>query len=271
LAVPSGLIPLTLQVLPSLFYFTMYSLLTVYFAQLCYTVNGLPFFHVRNLWFLTNVCLYALMIVCLIFKLGSTYVFGMLFFSYCANLIVMAWFGVSIFKFFPSSAASPTSVLHPPLHQQQPYQHSPLMNASNSNSQRIVTVLLPLIITCCSGLSIGVINFLVLALQVLPSSISSTPPTSSQVLLEIFLLSLAEVLPSLGFLYLVYKRDTSTSLEEPSLLSRIGAAIGRSSINIGDLNVTRYGANDSIGSFASRRDFSYEKTQIHVVAAENEA
>ena len=79
---PSLAVLTSFRLIPSLPYFTMYSLLTVYMAQLCYTVNGLPFFHVRNLWFFSNFSLYLVVIISLVFFVGSDYAYGSFFVTY---------------------------------------------------------------------------------------------------------------------------------------------------------------------------------------------
>lgn len=216
---PATVVILSFRVIPSLFFFTTYSLLAVYFAQLCYTVNGLPFFHVRNVWFFANFGLYLIVAVSIIFLVDPPLVYGTFVFAYLLNIGTFTWFGVSIFKFIPSGQQSPTSAVRGLMSTPTPNKTAAAagegsalnQSALNSSIEKIVPRLLPIIIVCSAGMSVSAINFLLLAIQVLPKA---SEGGSS---IEFALILVSEVLPSMGFLFLIPKQDNT--YEEPSLLS----------------------------------------------------
>ena len=213
---PATVVLLTFRVIPSLFFFTTYSLLAVYFAQLCYTVNGLPFFHVRNVWFFANFGLYLIVAVSIIFLVDPPLVYGTFVFAYLLNIGTFTWFGVSVFKFIPSGQQSPSSavrgLMSTPTHSRTAAAgEGTALNQLNSSIEKIVSRLLPIIIVCSTGMSLSAINFLLLAIQVLPKA---NEGGSS---IEFALVLVSEVLPSMGFLFLIPKQDNA--YDEPSLLS----------------------------------------------------
>ena len=179
-----------LRCVPSLLYFTMYSLLTVYFAQLSYTVKGLPFFHVRNSWFITNLLLYAIVLLNFVLVSSAEYVYLSIFVACALNLIVVVWFSASVFSYFP--------------------------NQAGGNTQRIFKRLLPLVIVCVIGLIFTALNYALLFLHSSPSTSAGMMVFS---LAEVLLLIMAETVPSLAFLYLVSKRQITG--EKSSLLTTV--------------------------------------------------
>lgn len=179
----------TLEVCPSLLYFTMYSLLTVYFAQLSYTVKGLPFFHVRNSWFITNLLLYAIVLLNFVLESSAKYVYISVFTAYILNLSVVVWFSISVFSYFPSS--------------------------TSGNLHRITKRLLPLIIVCFTGLAFNAMNYFICFLR----TASNDSMLRSPSIAEVLTLIMAETVPSIVFLFLVSKRATSG--EETSLLTSV--------------------------------------------------
>ena len=186
-----------LRVCPSLLYFTMYSLLTVYFAQLSYTVKGLPFFHVRNSWFITNLLLYAIVLLNFVLVSSAEYIYLSIFVAYALNLIVVVWFSASVFSYFP--------------------------NTASGNIQRIFKRLLPLVVVCVTGLAFTGLNYILLYLRAAPSTNTTGTGAMEFSLVEVALLIMAEIAPSSAFLYLVSKRQVVG--EESSLLSKTTAAI----------------------------------------------
>ena len=241
------------RALPTLLYYTMYTLLTVYLAQLVYTVNGMPFFHVRNVWFFANFSLYLVVISAVVFVPSPTYVYGAFFLAFTVDLLIVGWYGTQLFKFLPAPPVLTAS-------------SGKLAGAGASSSfasaaaqAKIRSRLMPLIVVCCLGVSMSCLNFLLLATEVLPSrfvprcsfavrrcmhdsstqppnhpthpthpthpshpppplhSASATKPFPWQEFVEILALACSEIIPSLAFLFLTPKTDTS--FEEPSLLS----------------------------------------------------
>jgi hypothetical protein len=208
-----------LRVCPSLLYFTMYSLLTVYFAQLSYTVKGLPFFHVRNSWFITNLLLYAIVLLNFVLVSSAEYVYLSIFVAYALNLIVMVWFSASIFSYFP--------------------------NVASGNVLRVFKRLLPLVVVCVTGLAFTGLNYILLYLRAAPSTNTIGTGTLEFSLVEVALLIMAEIAPSLAFLYLVSKRKTEG--ERSSLLTTVVNQGGAMGSLLGD-----GGSNNSIEGVGGR-------------------
>jgi len=156
----------SLRVIPSLLYFTMYSLLTVYLAQLCYTVNGLPFFHVRNMWFFCNFSLYLLVLISVMFFVGSEYTYAAFLVAYLLNLGMFTWYGNSVFKVIPAqmAASSGLASLTPTKKSQ-----ATASSALSSSTARVLARLWPLVVVCGVGVCLSSLNYMLLAFQVIPS------------------------------------------------------------------------------------------------------
>jgi hypothetical protein len=187
-----------LEVCPSLLYFTMYSLLTVYFAQLSYTVKGLPFFHVRNSWFITNLLLYVIVVLNFVLESSAKYVYLSIFTAYVLNSVVVVWFSVSVFNYFPSAASG--------------------------NITRVTKRLFPLVVMCFTGLVFNDLNYFICFMRAAHVYTYSAhdlylPILSKPSMLEILTLVMAETIPSVVFLFLVSKRQLSG--EESSLLTTV--------------------------------------------------
>jgi hypothetical protein len=176
-----------LALFPSLFYFTLYSLLTVYFAQLYYTVMGQAFFHVRNVSLAANVAFYALVLVELLLLRNVSVVYAASALAFAVNLVVTAWFGCGLFKHFPAVAAASGG------------DQVNSSNASNSSDIEVVKArLLPLVVTCMAGLGLGMLWFLLL----LTNFVHSVDVTANGLCILV-----CELCPSWAFLLLVGQRD----------------------------------------------------------------
>lgn len=227
----------SLRILPSLPYFTMYSLLTVYMAQLCYTVNGLPFFHVRNMWFFSNFSLYLVVVISILFFFGSDYAYGAFFVAYLLNLVMFTFYGTSVFKVIPTQTSGGARGLAP--NKKPVVVPIPALNAASTSAStaRILARLWPFVVVCCVGVCLSSLNFLLMACKVL---------TPSQDIVEIVLAIFSEVVPSIAFLYLMPKLENS--FDEPSLLSMVVRATSPYSTRPegyglvgGDSSSTQYG------------------------------
>jgi len=121
----------------------MYSLLTVFLAQLHHTVSGLSFSRVRILWFFGNVLLYVLTLIFIVLSLPR-FVF-MVFFA-CSLLIVscIGLYSYSIYKQL-----------------QGPH----LMKAADK-VDRVVSRFLPLVGICAAALLVSSIYYMCMALQI---------------------------------------------------------------------------------------------------------
>lgn len=169
---PSHGLLTSLRVLPTLLYYTMYTLLTVYLVQLVYTINGMPFFHVRNIWFFANFSLYLVVVTAVAFLPAPSYIFGVLFVAYAANLVIVGWYGTQIFKFMPAVPASTSTGKLSSSTASSSSSSAASASASSSSKtaqSKIRARFMPLIIVCCVGVSINCLNFLLLATEVLPS------------------------------------------------------------------------------------------------------
>lgn len=167
--VPTVSLELSFRVIPSLLYFTMYSLLTVYLAQLCYTVNGLPFFHVRNVWFFSNFSLYLLVLVSIVFMESPTYVYCEFCIAHLLNLCAFSWYGISVFKFIPTLASSTSSarLLAPLKKPTNSTTNSPsAVNSYSASNARVLARLLPLIVVGHVGVILSLLTFLLMAFQI---------------------------------------------------------------------------------------------------------
>ena len=216
-----------LALLPSLFYFTLYSLLTVYFAQLCYTAMGQTFFHVRNVFLSANILLYAIVIVELLFFQDLSVIYMICALAFAFNLVVVLWFGIGLFNHFPADTSIDTgkgnvnSTGHSPPERQHiiSNNHNPSSNSANvrANVQLVKTRLLPLVIACVVGLSMEMFHAVLLFTNYTKARDITTD--------SIFVLC-SELLPSVVFLYFVGPKSEENS-EESSLLH----AAGRSAAN----------------------------------------
>ena len=189
---PQAHLETSISVFPSLLYFTMYSLLAVYFAQLVYTVQGVPFFRVRNVWFFTNLLLYVTVIFSVIFLTSLEYVYFAIFLTYFANLVLIGWYSNSVFNHFPEPTTGRS------------------MSASAASVAKITTKLYPVVVVSLGGLFVNVLHYGMLAFDVIKRH---------QVVMRVLLFAAGEVGPSIALLYLVSKR--SERGEEASLLTKV--------------------------------------------------
>jgi len=215
-ALPGKTSQLVFLALPSLVTFTMYSLLTAYFAQLCYTVMGMPFFHVRNSWFLSNVALYFLVLFGLFVYVNSSFVCGSLAFAFGINFLVAAWFGMNLFKNFPPVSANASGAGGGNFGI-----GGRAGNSGNSGNtphvQQVRTRLTPLVSACTFGLfADSALYFRLLLVD---------PDITTQVIGTAALIMCSEILPATAFLWVVSKRENDG--ESASLLTATVAAAGR--------------------------------------------
>ena len=190
---PSPLSQFSFLVLPSLLFFTMYTLLTVYLAQLCYAVKGQPFFGVRNTWLLANTTLYlavlcGLYITCSLDMVASCFTVAII-----CNLGACSWYAVNVFRFFPSPSSG--------------------LSASDGLS-KITGQLLPILIVCFSGICCEMVLYALLQQGVI---------YYDQDAVTLVLVMCAETVPSMVFLNFLSKSQGggigSGSGEQRSLLA----------------------------------------------------
>ncbi len=231
---------------PSLLYFTMYSLLTIYFAQLCYAVRGISFSMIRNLWFVLNLFLYLIVLYELlveehvpihvhvhdndndndndskrdIITLTIAVATGI-------NLILLSWFSVNVFKYFPSSNSSSNNNSNSSSNSNNNNNNNNSSSSSSSSSisssssnfsnlattiqsdvKKIVSKLFPLLVTCLSGLCMELIFYSLLYMNVIEvrghGQVQGHHYSHNSVGTYIMML-LSEILPSLVFLCLLSK------------------------------------------------------------------
>ena len=209
---------LAFTALPSLLTFTMFSLLTVYFAQLCYTVMGMPFFHVRNSWFAGNLLLYILVLIGLFVYVDSGLVCGALAASFGTNCLVVGWFGMNVFKFFPQESASASASAGAGVGiGSGSSSGSSSSNTNTPGSHQVRARLQPLVAACMLGLGLDAATYFRLFFI--------GPDITSQVVVNTTLIIMAEILPSIVFLWVVSRRASEG--ENTSLLTATVAATGR--------------------------------------------
>jgi len=209
---PGKVSQLSFLALPSLLVFTMYTLLTVYFAQLCYTVMGLPFFHVRNSWFLANVLLYFLVLIGLFVSVNSTLVWGSFAVAFATNFFVAGWFGMNLFKYFPAETektASGAGISN--------FIAGAGTSGPAPNVEQVRARLTPLIGASLFGLFVDSASYFRLYFI--------DPDITSQVVVTATLIICAEILPATVFLWAVSRRGNDG--ERASLLTATVAATGR--------------------------------------------
>jgi len=205
---------LAFTALPSLLTFTMFSLLTVYFAQLCYTVMGMPFFHVRNSWFAGNLLLYILVLIGLFVYVDSGLVCGALAAFFSANCLLVGWFGMNVFKFFPQESASASAGAGVGIGSGS---SSSSGSTNTPDSHKVRARLLPLVAACLLGLGLDAATYFRLFFI--------DPDITSQVVVDTTLIIMSEILPSTVFLWVVSRRASEG--ENTSLLTATVAATGR--------------------------------------------
>jgi hypothetical protein len=211
-AAPGLTSQLSFTALPSLLTFTMFSLLTVYFAQLCYTVMGMPFFHVRNCWFAGNLLLYLLVLFGLFVYVDSGIVCGALATAFGTTFLVVGWFGMNVFKYFPLGSANACATGGG-----IGISCDSSSGTNTPNAQQVRARLLPLVTACMLGL--GVDAAMYCKLFFVDAGITS------QVVVNTSFIICAEILPSTVFLWVVSRRASEG--EHTSLLTATVAATER--------------------------------------------
>ena len=186
---PNPLTQFSFLVLPSLVFFTMYSLLTVYLAQLCYAVRGQPFFIVRNAWFVVNVSLYFAVLCGLYITCSLDWVASCLAVVTMGNLGALSWYTINVFRYFPIPSG---------------------VGQSADNLKKITDKLLPMLIVCFVGICCEMVLYVLLQQGVVNYDQDAN---------TLILVTFAETLPSMVFLNFLSKAQEGGSGEQKSLLS----------------------------------------------------
>lgn len=166
--------------LPTCLYISVYTMVTLYFAQMCYTVsmNSVSVFQLRNVFIAGNIITYSFILVFIIAEPLESAVYWILFISYSILFISTVFYGYSLFKLLPGSTA-----------------HHQL------TARKVMARFFPLLMICGISLLLGVIYYLVLILNILP--------TSRQYVFDFIAFSLTEVIPSLFIVLLLTKKNNS--------------------------------------------------------------
>lgn len=171
------------RLVPTMIFFTVYSLISVFLAQLYYTFTGLPFFHVRNLWLLGNCIVYITIFVCLLFPF-YTVVYWLLCGSYTFCVLFVSWYSGGISKIVDEAGTSS------PIHL----------------TKKIATRFHHMITTITCSMSISAVYYLLLAIGL----VKWVPRfNETQFIFDAVLISCTDVIPSFLLIYIIGKRSSS--------------------------------------------------------------
>lgn len=175
-----------LRYMPSCIYVTVYTMVTVYFAQMCYTVsvNSVSYSQLRSMFFVGNVLTYGTVIFFIAVRPVNYAVYWVFLVSYSVTFLSTLFYGYSLFKLLPGSTA----------HHQR-------------TARKVMARFVPLLIICLTGLLFGTVHFFYLVISVQP--ITST--ISQQFEFDFIAFTLSEILPSLLVILLLAKKSSTGS------------------------------------------------------------
>ena len=178
-----------LRVLPTCAYITVYTMVTVHFAQMCHTVslNSGWFIQLRNIFIAANVLMYSLIVFFVSLYLVATLVDWVFLVSFAVILLSTLFYGYSLFKLLPGSTA-----------------HHQL------TARRVMARFVPLLVICVVGLSFGAVYYLLLVLNLLPSDVTA----SKQFVYDFIAFTFSEVLPTLLIILLISKKPNTAAVGE---------------------------------------------------------
>ena len=173
-----------LRFLPTCVYVSVYTMITVYFAQMCYTVsvNSVSFSQLRSMFFVGNVLTYCFVIFFVTTYPMESIVKWVFLISYAVNFIFTLFYGYSLFNLLPGSTA----------HHQR-------------TARRVMARFLPLLFICLSGLFFGTVYYTSQVLGLLPTDAGA----SKQFEVDFLAFTFSEVLPSLLIILLLSKKSTN--------------------------------------------------------------
>jgi len=167
--------------LPTCMYITMYTMVTLYFAQMNYmvSVNTVPFFQLRGFLILGNAIMYFLVLfLTLVFPL-EPFIYLVLFLSFTSLLVSISFYGFSLYKLLPGSTAQQIAV------------------------KKIRSRFLPLMSICIMGLFFGTVYYVIMSI----SCTYISPTIDRQRIYDLMIFSLTEVLPSFLIVLLISKKN----------------------------------------------------------------
>jgi hypothetical protein len=194
--------------LPTCLYLSVYTMVTVYFAQMCYTVSvsSLSFFQLRGVFILGNVLSYGFVIFFVGVVPVESIVYLVFLVSYSVILSSTLFYGYSLFKLLPGSTA-----------------HHQL------TARRVMARFVPLLMICTAGLILGTVYYLCLVLGVLSTYPATTRLLASRQFIQNFVaFTFTEVIPSMLIILLISKKSNNNST----------AAAGEGNTLIADTNET---------------------------------
>lgn len=177
--------------LPTCLYISVYTMVTVYFAQMCYTVSvsNLSFSLLRGVFILGNVLCYGLVIFFVAVVPVEIIVYLIFLASYAVILFSTLFYGYSLAKLLPGWTA-----------------HHQL------TARRVMARFVPLMSICTMGLIFGNIYYLCLVLGFLPTyPASSALLARRQFIQNFFAFAITEVLPSLFIILLISKKSSASN------------------------------------------------------------
>jgi hypothetical protein len=169
--------------LPTCMYITMYTMITLYFAQMCYmvSVNSVPFFQLRGFLMLGNAVIYfSVLFLTLVIPL-EPFIYWVLFLSFISLLVSISFYGFSLYKLLPGSTAQQMAV------------------------KKITSRFLPLMAICITGLFFGTVYYVIMSINCTYVS----PTIDRQRIFDLLIFSLTEVLPSFLIVLLISKKNDS--------------------------------------------------------------
>lgn len=177
--------------LPTCLYLSVYMMVTVYFAQMCYTVSvsSLVYFQLRGFFILGNLLSYGFTIFFVGVVPVESVVYLVFLISYSVILSSTLFYGYWLLKLLPGSTA-----------------HHQL------TARRVVARFVPLLSICSTGQLFGAAYYLCLVLGVLPAYPAASRLLASRQFVQDFIaFSLTEVIPSLLIILLISKKQSGNS------------------------------------------------------------
>lgn len=140
---------------PHLLYLSSYSILALYWAQVCHSMNNQPFFHIRNIFLGANIVLYSctfISYVFLCFGIASDKIlFSVLALGFTATLFTLLYFFLRLIKLLPEQLVS---------------------------IRAIQGRLYPVMMACTCGLLLGSVYYWCMVTDMLPADFSPDTNTS---------------------------------------------------------------------------------------------
>ena len=173
---------------PHLLYLSAYSILVLYWAQLCYTLDNTPFFHTRTIFLGANFAVYVVTLITFILicfnVINNKVFFCEMALVFSAILCAMVVFFVRLIKLLPDQLISVKNV-HARLH--------------------------PLTLTCCSALFLGAAYYWCVAFNVVNTYFGDVSYSTDQAIymFDAVCVLVIETIPSFVMIYFLARIDSA--------------------------------------------------------------